>query len=134
MFDLSKRSSLEKIDNWILETEKCNIPVRILVGNKLDIYENSKNVVDRKEIDQVVKKFQTGLTNNNQGQLQYFEVTSIGEGNLGNLFNYLFSSIKQEIPNPPKPELLLGKGIVLGKRLLSSNKYQLVSIITPWKT
>jgi len=52
-------------------------------------------------------------------------VTSIGEGNLGNLFNYLFSSIKQEIPNPPKPELLLGKGIVLGKRLLSSNKYQL---------
>jgi GTPase SAR1 family protein len=131
VFDLSKRSSLEKIDNWILETEKCNIPVRILVGNKLDIYENSKNVVDRKEIDQVVKKFQTGLTNNNQGQLQYFEVTSIGEGNLGNLFNYLFSSIKQEIPNPPKPELLLGKGIVLGKRLLSSNKYQLVSIIIP---
>merc|ERR1711904_624020 len=47
VFDLSKRSSLEKIDNWITETEKCNIPVKVLVGNKLDIYENSKNAVDR---------------------------------------------------------------------------------------
>jgi len=68
VFDLSKRSSLDKIDNWINETEKCNIPVRILVGNKLDIYENSKNVVDRKDIENVVKKFQGGGMNNNQGQ------------------------------------------------------------------
>lgn len=32
---VSKRSSFEKIENWINENEKCEIPIKLLVGNKV---------------------------------------------------------------------------------------------------
>jgi hypothetical protein len=31
----SKRSSFEKVEQWIIENEKCDIPVKVLVGNKV---------------------------------------------------------------------------------------------------
>ncbi len=31
----SKRSSFEKVEKWITENEKCDIPVKVLVGNKV---------------------------------------------------------------------------------------------------
>lgn len=115
MFDMTKKSSLEKITNWITETDKCNIPLRVLVGNKLDVFENTSKGIDKNEALALAKSH----------NIEYFEVASIGEGSVEELFNYMFSTLKNQIPNPPKPEFLLGKNIVLGKKLLSSNKYQL---------
>lgn len=38
LFDVSKRQSFEKIDQWISECERaCEIPIKILVGNKIDL-------------------------------------------------------------------------------------------------
>jgi len=116
VFDLTKKSSLEKIESWITETNQCEIPTRYLVGSKLDQFDASKQGIDRN----------LGREIANKHNLQYFEVSSIAEGGLNELFQNLFTSMKNLIPNPPKPESLLGKGVVLGKKLLTSQKYQLV--------
>ena len=52
--------------------------------------------------------------------------SSIGDTSVAPVYDYLFSTIVNSIPNPPAPLSLLGKGIVLGKRLINSSKYQLV--------
>ena len=120
LFDLTKKSSLEKVGNWITETDQCEIPVRYLVGNKLDQFDASKTGIDRNQGRELASKF----------GLHYFEVSSIAEGGLNDLFQNIFTSMKNLIPNPPKPENLLGKGVVLGKKLLSSQKYQLVNRVS----
>ena len=121
IFDLSKKSSLEKVSNWITETDQCEIPIRYLVGNKLDQFDASKTGIDRNQGRELASKF----------GLQYFEVSSVSDGGLNDLFQSIFTSMKNLIPNPPKPENLLGKGVVLGKKLLSSQKYQLVPCSHP---
>jgi Ras-related protein Rab-18 len=38
LFDVSKRPTFERIEQWITECERaCEIPIKILVGNKIDI-------------------------------------------------------------------------------------------------
>jgi hypothetical protein len=38
------------------------------------------------------------------------------------VFEHIFNSIVSNIPNPPDPGMLLGKGISLGKRLTNNPK------------
>lgn len=49
MFDVSRRQSFERVEHWIKESIKCEIPVRILVGNKVDLYTNTKGAVSKSE-------------------------------------------------------------------------------------
>ena len=56
-FLVSRRQSFEKIENWIVESEKCEIPVRILVGNKVDLYTNTKGAVTKSEAIGLAKKY-----------------------------------------------------------------------------
>lgn len=88
------------------------------MGNKLDQFDSSKSGIDRNQGREIASKY----------GLQYFEVASVAEGGLTELFQNLFTSMKNLIPNPPKPENMLGKGVVLGKKLLTSQKYQLVRL------
>lgn len=38
LFDITKRPTFERIEQWITECERaCEIPIKILVGNKVDI-------------------------------------------------------------------------------------------------
>jgi Ras-related protein Rab-18 len=38
LFDVTKRPTFERIEQWITECERaCEIPIKILVGNKIDI-------------------------------------------------------------------------------------------------
>jgi len=37
MFNITKRSSFEKVEQWIQECEKCDVPIKILVGNMVDL-------------------------------------------------------------------------------------------------
>lgn len=53
-------------------------------------------------------------------------LSSIGDTSVAPVYDYLFSTIINSIPNPPAPLSLMGKGIVLGKKLINSSKYQLV--------
>jgi len=41
LFDVTKRPSFERIEQWITECERaCEIPIKILVGNKIDILQS----------------------------------------------------------------------------------------------
>lgn len=42
MFNVAKRSSFEKMQQWIQETASCEVPIRILVGNMVDLTTNPK--------------------------------------------------------------------------------------------
>ena len=37
MFNITKRSSFEKIEQWINECDRCDVPIKILVGNMVDL-------------------------------------------------------------------------------------------------
>lgn len=38
LFDITKRPTFERIEQWITECERaCEIPIKILVGNKVDV-------------------------------------------------------------------------------------------------
>ena len=42
MFNITKRPSFEKVEQWILETDNCDTPIRILIGNMVDLTNNPK--------------------------------------------------------------------------------------------
>ena len=37
LFDITKRQTFEKMKDWISEAEKCDTPLKVLVGNKSDL-------------------------------------------------------------------------------------------------
>jgi hypothetical protein len=57
--------------------------------------------------------------------MEYFEVCSVGEASIVQVFDHLFNSLLSLIPNPPDPEQLMGKNVVLGKRVLNDVKFKL---------
>lgn len=76
---------------------------------------NVKNGVGKAEANSLARKY----------GMEHFETCSIGDSSVASVFDFLFSTIVNSIPNPPTPSSLIGKGIILGKRLLTSQKYQL---------
>lgn len=64
MFDVSKRQTFEKIESWIVENEKSEIPVKILIGNKVDLFQNNKGGVSKSEAVGLARKY----------GMEYFEV------------------------------------------------------------
>lgn len=115
MFDVTKRQSFENVEKWIQINEKANPPIKMLVGNKVDLYSTSKNTVPKAEATSLAKKY----------GMEYFETCSIGDSSITPIFDYLFTTITVSIPNPPTPQSLVGKGILLGKKLINSPKYHL---------
>lgn len=95
--------------------EKANPPIKLLVGNKVDLYSTSKNTVSKADAIGMAKKY----------GMEYFETCSIGDSSITPVFDYLFTTITGTIPNPPTPQSLVGKGILLGKKLINSPKYHL---------
>eukprot|EP00357_Protocruzia_adherens_P037789 CAMPEP_0114985790 /NCGR_PEP_ID=MMETSP0216-20121206/8067_1 /TAXON_ID=223996 /ORGANISM="Protocruzia adherens, Strain Boccale" /LENGTH=214 /DNA_ID=CAMNT_0002348155 /DNA_START=31 /DNA_END=675 /DNA_ORIENTATION=+ len=116
LFDASKRSSFERVENWIMELEKCDIPTQVLVGNKIDLVGSKKaqNAVNKSEPVGLARKY----------GMEYFETCATGESSIAQVYDHIFTSVINSIPNPPDPGDLLGKGIVLGKRLTSSVKFR----------
>lgn len=56
--------------------------------------------------------------------MEYFEISAMEENSLVHLFEHVFNSIVANIPNPPDPGMLLGKGISLGRRLINHPKFK----------
>lgn len=118
LFDTSKRSTFEKIEQWIVECEKCDTPIKILVGNKIDVVMTKKNV-----LNPVTNVEGLGLAR--KYGMEYFETSSIGEASIVQVFDHLFNSLLNLIPNPPDPEALMGKNVVLGKRVSNDIKFKM---------
>ena len=57
--------------------------------------------------------------------MEYYECYSTEEQGIVKVFDHIFNSLLALIPQPPNPEQLLGKNIVLGKRVLNDVKFKL---------
>jgi GTPase SAR1 family protein len=53
---VTKRQSFENIEKWVESNDKADIPVRVLVGNKVDLYSTSKDAVQKTEAVSLAKK------------------------------------------------------------------------------
>ena len=125
MFNITKRSSFEKVEQWINECERCECPIKILVGNMVDLASGpnmqknkggaASNPVTKVEAIALARKY----------GMEYFETCSIGEASIVQVFDHLFNSLLALVPNPPDPSLLLGKNVVLGQRVLSDIKFKI---------
>ena len=128
LFDVTKRPTFERIEQWITECERaCEIPIKILVGNKIDIpQQGPKAQVGKKAnlVSNPVTKVEAINLARKYG-MEYFETCSIGEASIVQVFDHLFNSLLALIPNPPDPEQLLGKNVVLGQRVLNDVKFKL---------
>ena len=58
-------------------------------------------------------------------RMEYFEVCSIGEASIMQVFDHLLSSIFELLPAVPDMEGLMHKGIILGKRITQNPKFRL---------
>ena len=118
VFDTTKRTTFEKVEQWINDCDKCEVPIKILVGNKIDLAMTKKNLVNP------VSKVEAVALARKYG-MEYFETCSVGEASIVQVFDHLFNSLLSLIPNPPDPEQLMGKNVVLGKRVLNDVKFKL---------
>lgn len=121
LFNIAKRSSFEKLERWITETESCDTPIRILVGNMVDLTTNPQTA--KNLIDPVSKVEAASLARKHN--MEYFETCSVGESNIVQVFDYIFNSLLALVPSPPDPALLMGKNVVLGQRVLNDIKFKL---------
>ncbi len=84
-----------------------------MVGNKSDL----ECVVDKKEATEFAR----------QNGIQFFELNCTDEIVFNDVFRKIFQSMTKVVPKNPKPENFHKSNIILGKKLLSNNKFQLVS-------
>lgn len=78
MFNVTKRNSFINIEKWIQECASCDTPVRILVGNMVDLLNNPKN---QKNLINPVSKVEA-IALARKYDMEYFETCSIGESNI----------------------------------------------------
>lgn len=129
LFNITKRSSFEKVEQWIKECEKCDVPIKILVGNMVDLAQAQQQSVIAKGKQQalgtsLVSKVEAIALARKYG-MEYFETCSIGEASIVQVFDHLFNSLLALVPNPPDPAQLLGKNVVLGQRVLNDLKFKM---------
>ena len=96
LFDVSKRPTFERIEQWITECERaCEIPIKILVGNKIDLLQangGSNNAVGLQGasgakgskpslVSNPVTKVEAINLARKYG-MEYFETCSVGEASI----------------------------------------------------
>ena len=126
MFNITKRSSFEKVEQWINECDRCEVPIKILVGNMVDLASGpmAKSQGGKAMNNNFVTKVEAIALARKYG-MEYFETCSIGEASIVQVFDHLFNSLLALVPNPPDPAQLLGKNVVLGQRVLNDIKFKL---------
>ncbi len=57
IYEVTKRQSFENVEKWIQINEKASPPLKLLVGNKVDLYSTSKNTVSKADATSLAKKY-----------------------------------------------------------------------------
>mmetsp|Transcript_28925 Transcript_28925/g.51666 ORF Transcript_28925/g.51666 Transcript_28925/m.51666 type:complete len:173 (+) Transcript_28925:511-1029(+) len=112
VFDISKRSSFDRMELWLQECQKVEILTKLLIGNHPERSRDA--VVTHPEANALASKY----------GMEYFDLNPFDENSLARIFEHIFNSIVANIPNPPDPGMLLGKGISLGRRLINDPKFR----------
>lgn len=127
LFNITKRTSFEKMEQWIQECSKCDVPIKILVGNMVDLAQaQQQSVISKggKALGSAHVSKVEAIALARKYDMEYFETCSIGEASIVQVFDHLFNSLLALVPNPPDPAQLLGKNVVLGQRVLNDLKFK----------
>eukprot|EP00698_Gefionella_okellyi_P010749 TRINITY_DN280_c0_g1_i2.p1 TRINITY_DN280_c0_g1~~TRINITY_DN280_c0_g1_i2.p1 ORF type:complete len:166 (-),score=28.29 TRINITY_DN280_c0_g1_i2:675-1172(-) len=111
VFDVTKRSSFDKIEDWTREIERTGPIPKILVGNKCD--EATREVSEKQAAALALKL-----------GMKYFETSANKRTGVNEAFETLYLDIISSIPSVPEPSLLLKRSIRIGRKLAESAKYR----------
>ncbi|KAG9397338.1 Small GTPase superfamily [Carpediemonas membranifera] len=109
VFDITDRKSFE-ITKRLAQLFEHTGPVvkKVLIGNKCDL--ESQREVSKAEAEDLVSQYKSS------GMVQYFETSGVSGQGVYEAFTLLHTEIFGTIPKHPDPELLLQRGVRLGKR------------------
>ena len=64
-----------------------------------------------------------------ENKMNYFALSCLDDKKFQEVFEKILEIIVKLVPVLPKPEQLMKKNIIIGKKLLQSSKYQLVVLL-----
>ncbi len=109
VFDITNRASFEETQRLMgLFANTSAVVKKILVGNKADLKDQRR--VSEEEAQALVE------ANRANGVEHYFETSAVSGENVYEAFTQLSTAIFTSIPKHPDPDLLLHRGIRLGRR------------------
>jgi small GTP-binding protein len=95
VFDRTRPSSLENIENWVSEMQKSNsrgnIPL-ILLGNKADLIDTAEEIVPQEDVDNLLKKLNEEYSDESF-EITYFDTSALTGKNIEEAFEVLTSNI-----------------------------------------
>ena len=112
LFDTTKTSSLEKAENILKSIENCEIPIKYLICNKLDLLNTKKNItnpVSQQDANTVAKNY----------NCEFFNCNATGVDYVGQIYNSMTENIIKLIGNNLELRNLIGKNISVGKKLFN---------------
>jgi signal recognition particle receptor subunit beta len=106
VFDKARPETLKGLEKWVTQFKKLTIhSLSVLVGHRKNDLSNDGTIVSYEE----ARSFAS-----THGMMNYFE-TSLSEAEGARQpFDFLFTAIEEQIPDPPHPAMLLNCGIHLG--------------------
>ncbi len=112
LFDTTKNSSLEKAENILKSIENCEIPIKYLICNKMDLLNTKKNItnpVSQQDANTVAKNY----------NCEYFNCNATGVNFVSQIYNSMTENIIKLIGNNLELRNLIGKNISVGKKLFN---------------
>ena len=106
VFDKARPETLKGLEKWVTQLKTLKIhSLSVLVGHRKNELSSNETIVSYEEA--------RGFASNH-GMMNYFE-TSLSEAEGARQpFDFLFTAIEEQIPDPPHPAMLLNHGIHLG--------------------
>ena len=112
LFDTTKTSSLEKAENILKNIENCEIPIKYLVCNKIDLLNSKKNItnpVSQQDANTIAKNY----------NCEFFNCNATGVEPVSQIYNSMTENIIKLIGNNLELRNLIGKNISVGKKLFN---------------
>ena len=112
LFDTTKTSSLEKAENILKNIENCEIPIKYLVCNKIDLLNSKKNItnpVSQQDANTIAKNY----------NCEFFNCNATGVEPVSQIYNSMTENIIKLIGNNLELRNLIGKNISVGKQLFN---------------
>ena len=112
LYDTTKNNSFEKAQRILKAIENCDIPIKLLIGNKMDLLATKKNLTNpvvQQDAQTLAQNFQCFFFNCNSSEVNY--VTPI--------YNAMMTNIYQLIGGNLDLRNIIGKNISVGKKLFN---------------
>ena len=112
LFDTTKASSLEKAENILKCIENCDIPIKYLICNKMDLLTTKKNItnpVSQQDASTIAKNY----------NCEYFNCNSTSINFVNPIYTSMTENIIKLIGTNLELRNLIGKNIAVGKKLFN---------------